>query len=252
VPESGEGSPQPYGQTFRSVRQRHDSENGSALPENAPSAYGQSFSSVRDGLEPERRPASPANTPLLPRGLKQPRRSSPRLQSFDYTGPYAYSITVNADGGRAHFRDARFVRFCVKALPDKAAMHAFEVLAYCFMPNHAHLLVVGLSESSRLKPFMQQFKQITGFAFKQEHGAALWHRSYHDRVLRKDEDLSSIAVYFWGNSVRAGLVESAEEYPYSGPVERLLGEAGRFGEEAALGGQSLSSVRTVSGAANLT
>ena len=47
---------------------------------------------------------------------------------------------------------------------------------------------------------------------------------------------------------RAGLAENAEDYPFSGPAERLLGEAGRLSDEAALGGQSLSSVRTDFGA----
>jgi putative transposase len=160
--ESGEGSRQPYGQTFRPVRGGRDS---------------------------EQRSSPPANTPLLPRGLKQPRRSSPRLQGFDYIGPYAYSITINTDDARPYFRDDRFVRLCIKALHDKATVNAFEVLAYCFMPNHVHLLAEGLAEYSRLQPFMQQFKQVAGFAFKQERGVSLWHRSYHDRVLRKDEDL---------------------------------------------------------------
>jgi len=212
--------------------------------EDSRQSYGQSLSSVRDCPDSERRSSPPVNTPLLPKGLSKPRRSSPRLQTFDYTGPYAYSITINADGGRPYFRDARFVRFCIQTLHGKGDAHGFEVIAYCFMPNHVHLLVVGLTEFSRLQPFMQQFKQITGFAFKQEHGAPLWHRSYYDRVLRKDEDLQTVAAYIWANPVRIGLVQTAEDYPYSGPAERLLGEAERLGDEAALGGQSLSSVRT--------
>jgi len=136
-------------------------------------------------------------------------------------------------------------RFCIEALHEKAAMNAFEVLAYCFMPNHVHLLALGLAETSRLKPFMQQFNQITGFAFKQGRGTPLWHRSYHDRVLRREENIESVAGYIWGNPVRARLVESAENYSYSGPTDRLTGEAGRLCDEAALGGQTLRSLRTV-------
>ena len=145
---------------------------------------------------------------------------------------------------RPHFSDARFVRFCIKTLGEEAGTHQFEVLAYCFMPNHVHLLVVGLTATSHLKPFMQQFKQITGFAFKQEQGVSLWHRSYHDRVLRQEESIHAVAAYIWANPVRGGLVQNAVDYPYSGPTERLLGEAGRLGDDEALGGQSLSSVRT--------
>jgi len=112
------------------------------------------------------------------------------------------------------------------------------------MPNHVHLLVLGLTESSRLKPFMQKFKQVTGYAFTQEHAIPLWHRSYHDRVLRREESIESVATYIWTNPVRAGLAENAEDDPYSGPAERRLGESGRSRDEAPLGGQSLSSVRT--------
>jgi len=209
-----------------------------------PNSYGQTFRSVRDGPDSVRRFSSPVNTPLLPKGLKQPRRSSPRLQSFDYTGPYAYSITINADEARSHFSDPRFIRFCIKALDDKASMHAFNVPAYCFMPNHVHLLVAGLTESSPVKRYMQQFKQVTGFAFTQGHAISLWHRSYHDRVLRREESFESVATYMWANPVRAGLVENAGDYPNLGPAERLSGAAGSLGDEATLGGQSLSSVRT--------
>jgi len=210
----------------------------------APDSHGQTFRSVHDASDEGRVSSPPGNTPLLPKGLKQPRRSSPRLQSFDYTGPYAYSITINTNDGLTYFKEDRFVRFCIKALHEKAAMHVFEVLAYCFMPNHVHVLVRGLTETSRLKTFMQQFKQTTGFAFKQEKGMLLWHRSYHDRVLRREESIASVSAYVWGNPVRAGLVQNPEDYPYSGPPDCLLGEAGHVGDEAALGGQSLSSVRT--------
>jgi putative transposase len=93
----------------------------------------------------------------------------------------------------------------------------FEILAYCFMPDHIHLLVQGTAESSRLDRFMQRFKQLTGYHYKQRAGRQLWRRSYHDRVLRRDEDVHSAADYIWHNPVRAGLAASREEYLFSGP-----------------------------------
>jgi hypothetical protein len=53
-----------------------------------------------------------------------------------------------------------------------------------------------------------------------------------------------VAAYIWANPVRAGLVQNPEDYAYSGPRERLSGEAGRLRDEAALGGQTLRSVLT--------
>jgi putative transposase len=183
------------------------------------------------------------------------------MKGFDYTGPYAYSLTINTDSGRRCFNDKRFVEFCIKTLSEMALATGFDVLAYCFMPNHLHLLVQGKSESSNLHRFVQRFKQVTGFAYKTEEGRSLWHRSFYDHVARRDEDLHAAAAYIWANPVKAALVDRAEDYPYSGPAERLTGRALREhipelpkdasrvgseprGEEAALGGQSLSSVRT--------
>ena len=232
-----------YGQSFSSVRRRPESVDQCVSPQNGPAPYGRSFSSVRQPYEGERHPALPNNRPLPPSGVK-PRRSSPRLESFDYIGLYAYSITINTDERRPYFRDSGLVGFCVRVLDERASKHGFEVLAYCFMPNHVHLPVIGLTEDSRLKLFLQQFKQITGYRFKQEHGAHLWHRSYHDHVARAEEDIHAVAAYIRANPVRAGLVERAEDYPYSRPAECLLGDAGRLGDKGALGGQRLSSVRT--------
>ena len=84
------------------------------------------------------------------------------------------------------------------------------------MPNHLHLLVTG-TDSFPLKRFMQHFKQLSGYSYKQATGTHLWQTSYWDRVLRSDEGLLATARYIWGNPVRAGLVAEAKDYPFSGP-----------------------------------
>ncbi len=168
------------------------------------SPYGQSFSSVKSN------------------GGFAARKSSPRLRGFDYTGTHAYLITMNTANRLPHFSSAGLVESCLSRLSELAQRHSFDVFAYCFMPDHIHLLLQGTSESSRLDRFMQQFKQVTSYHFKRQAGSGLWHRSYHDRVLRQEEALPDVANYIWHNPVRAGLVDTRERYPFSGPAERLL------------------------------
>ncbi len=43
----------------------------------------------------------------------------------------------------------------------------------------------------------------------------LWQKSYYDHVLRHDENLAHVVRYVLENPVRAGLVESFDEYPYA-------------------------------------
>jgi putative transposase len=143
----------------------------------------------------------------------KPRRSSPRLSSFSYRGSYAYHLILNTRGGLPSFRDGRLVAICLERLAASAPRYGFEVLAYCFMPDHLHLLVTG-GHDAPLVRFVQHFKQATG-----RRHPALWQRSYYGHILRQEEDLEDVARYIWANPVRAGMVDNVLAYPYSGPQE---------------------------------
>jgi len=153
-------------------------------------------------------------------GLGPERRSSSRLSAFDYIGPFAYSLTLNTAARHRAFTHETNVADCLRALGESSARHAFTILAYCFMPNHVHLLVQG-SEGSSLAAFMKRFKQLSSYRYKQRNGRVLWHRSYYDHVVRREEDLQVVAEYIWNNPVQAGLVQDYEAYQFSGPREAI-------------------------------
>lgn len=143
-------------------------------------------------------------------------RKSPRLSQFDYAGNYAYFLTLVTRDRRRVFLDSAAVRLAVAGLEKAAKKHEFDVHAYCFMPDHLHLLVSGRPGGSA-KEFVRHFKQISSFDHKTRHGCELWQISYYTRVLRNDEDLLSVARYIWGNPVAEGIVSDARDYSFSGP-----------------------------------
>jgi putative transposase len=100
-------------------------------------------------------------------------------------------------------------------LEDAARNAGFRLLAYCFMPDHLHLLVEG-SEGSDLAQFMKEFKQASSFDYKRRTERPLWQRSYYDHVLRGPDDLRCALDYILENAVRAGLVDKPGAYPFSG------------------------------------
>jgi len=132
---------------------------------------------------------------------------------------------------------ADVVETCLHRLGEASERHAFQVLAYCFMPTHLHLLIVG-SEDSHLLAFVKHFKQTTSFDCAGEV-PQLWQRSFYDRVLREEEDLEDVARYIWGNPVRAGMVDDWEKSPFSGPFGADLKvrpyEEGRKRKDGAVG-----------------
>ena len=149
------------------------------------------------------------------------RKSSPRLANYEYAGTQWYFVTINTADRKSAFSDASLASSVIDTLASTAADTGFELLAYCLMPNHLHMLASGLRDDSNLGRFLQRFKQLTGFYYKQATGQQLWHRSYYDHILRKEESAEDIAAYIWHNPVRAGLSVEAASYAFSGPSGRL-------------------------------
>jgi putative transposase len=140
----------------------------------------------------------------------------PRIRGFDYRGSYSYSLTFCTFRRRRYFEDVRIVAIVLREILRTSAECAFDVLAYCFMPDHLHLLVQSNSPDGRLIPFVKLCRQRTTIAISRGDGALLWQRGYHERTLRSDERVEVVARYIEGNPVRAGLVRMAHEWPHTG------------------------------------
>ncbi len=89
--------------------------------------------------------------------LKKAFPNRPRLKNFDYKGTYAYFITIRSKERSARFKNAEIVDHLIHILNNIAERERFRVLAYCFMPDHFHLLASGEDAKSDLNK-----KAVTG------------------------------------------------------------------------------------------
>jgi REP element-mobilizing transposase RayT len=81
------------------------------------------------------------------------------------------------------------------------------------MPDHFHWLL-ELRDCS-LASLMRAVKSRAAVALNRQFGrqGQVWQPGYHDRGLRREEDLKAAARYIVANPVRAGLVERVGDYP---------------------------------------
>jgi putative transposase len=101
---------------------------------------------------------------------------------------------------------------------------SFVVVAYCFMPDHLHLMVEGHSGTSDLKQFISRAKQYSGFHYSKRFNERLWQRYGFERVLRPEETTATVVRYILENPLRAGLARSVQEYPFLGSGLYTLAE----------------------------
>ncbi|MCO7516782.1 transposase [Pseudomonas guariconensis] len=87
-------------------------------------------------------------------------------------------------------------------------------LAWVVMPDHFHWLVeLGAVD---LKTLMRRVKSRSTQAINALQGRSgrFWQQGFHDRALRREEDVQAVARYIVMNPKRAGLVERIGDYPH--------------------------------------
>jgi len=124
-----------------------------------------------------------------------------------------YLVTAATHGRRPYFRNDRLAR----EVPAALRFCADEAGTLCFvvMPDHVHWLL-QLRPGGRLSAVVGKMKRRCARQCNRRLGTtgAFWQGGFHDRALRRDDDLVDIARYVVANPLRAGLVQRIGDYPH--------------------------------------
>lgn len=96
----------------------------------------------------------------------------------------------------------------------------YELIAWCIMPNHVHVLIRQKHSLPRIIQTWKSFTTRWMLSNNERLGLGvpannLWMRDYWDRVIRNEQHLLTVIHYIHHNPVKAGLCEAAEEWPWS-------------------------------------
>jgi putative transposase len=160
-----------------------------------------------------------------------PRRPT-RVRGFSYRGCHRYFVTSCTFRRQPFFVDVGCATECAQQIVPAFERHAFDVLAYCVMPDHVHLLIEGQSDETDFRRAVRVWKLQSGHTWRLRHEVPLWQIGYWERVLREEDDTRAVVGYLLENPVRAGLVARAIDYPFSGSArftrEELAEHAGQW------------------------
>ena len=153
--------------------------------------------------------------------MTRPQRKPNRLADFDYSTPGAYFITICTQekkcilshivGGGAFDAPSPCLTkvglIAEKYILSGNRIPGITVDKYVIMPNHIHmiLLIDENSFSTSLKTLSPANAAIPHFVstFKRfchrDIGSAIFQRSYHDHVIRNEEDYRQLWNYIDGN-----------------------------------------------------
>jgi putative transposase len=127
-----------------------------------------------------------------------------------------YFITACAHMHQNLFQQDEVAKLMVATFLKYRDAGEFKLHEYVVMPDHIHVLL-SLNDEQKLSRAMQLIKGGFSHALR-ENGIVMrevWQQRYHDRRVRDDSEFVEMAEYIRQNPVRRGLVERAEQYPYS-------------------------------------
>jgi len=135
--------------------------------------------------------------------------SSNRLRTGRWSAAgQVYLVTTVTRRRCPVFEDFFAARELIQVMREDALRDSHQTLAFVVMPDHLHWLLELRQES--LSRLVGRVKSISA----RRIGSQVWQDGFHDRALRKEEDLRAMARYVIANPSRAGLVERIGDYPH--------------------------------------
>ena len=150
-----------------------------------------------------------------------PRRKPTRLTGYDYSTPGAYFITICTNQKAHLFGEIANEHMQLNDLGKIVNQEILKIEShyaniridkFVIMPNHIHMIIV-ISETEGINPFptkkidipniVGKFKagttRIVGNAFMHSVKKTIWQSSFHDHIIRGEEDYHKIWEYIDAN-----------------------------------------------------
>lgn len=136
---------------------------------------------------------------------------------------YPHHVTQRGNRhAQTFFEDGDYALY-ESLLREAAEKAAAEVWCYCLMPNHVHIIIVPSDEDGLRRTFADAHRRYTGYVnARMRVTGHLWQGRFGS-VVMDEEHLAYAVRYVSLNPVRAGLVERAQDWPWSSAACHVSG-----------------------------
>ena len=126
-----------------------------------------------------------------------------------------FFATTKTSMGKRLLQSERNANLLVDVLRSLIAEHRFKLRDFVIMPDHIHL-VIEVGGDMTIEKAMQLIKGRFSHRLTKEfeHLGEVWQRGFAEAQIMNKAELETHRAYIAENPVKAGLVDSAENYPY--------------------------------------
>jgi putative transposase len=153
----------------------------------------------------------------LPHALYPPPGKLSSGQAFVWIDRYLDTART----GPLYLRMPKIAQCVVDSILSGAYLSQYELRAFVVMANHVHVLLLPQIPPSRLLQSLKGKSARDANRILGRTGEKFWQAESYDHWVRDAAELARIAAYIENNPVKAGLVESPEEYRWSSAAKAL-------------------------------
>jgi putative transposase len=137
---------------------------------------------------------------------------------------YPHHITQRGNNRSVVFFDDDDRRMYLKLLTIYTRKHSVQILAYCLMDNHIHLLAIPKTETALARGIGLTNLVYTQYLNrKRGQSGRIWQNRFFSCVVENDRHLWTVARYIECNPLKAGRAEIPEAYFWSSAKAHLTG-----------------------------
>lgn len=127
-----------------------------------------------------------------------------------------YHIFNRAAASRLIFRKDRDYRYFMYKISQFKKKYEIEILVYCIMPNHFHLLLRSDHDPRNISKFMKALQQSYAIFFnrKYEKKGHVFESRFIHKSVETNASKARVRKYILYNPVRKGFVSKFYDWPY--------------------------------------
>ena len=133
---------------------------------------------------------------------------------------FIYHVINRGNNKQKIFQKDQDYRVFVDLMKEGKGLYPVDILAYCVMPNHFHMVLRPM-KGEELSKWMHWLTTNHVRQYHQHYGTSghLWHGRFKNFIVQEDAHLLAVVRYVEANPVRAGLVGSAKDWEWSSHQE---------------------------------
>ena len=139
----------------------------------------------------------------------------PRIARSLLCGQFLHVIVQGINKEKIFYK-AEYKNEYKKLLQRETKNKNIDIVAYCIMDNHAHMLLF-VKETKELSACMQKINTSYAIYFnkKEKRVGIVYRNRYYTKPINSEYHLARCIVYIHRNPVKAGIINNESQYEYS-------------------------------------